>query len=115
MDFIPGNDLATRWLRRKAELTHEKVLAWGDQLLATLEYLHTLTPPIIHRAIKPVNLKLTAEGWLVLLGREIFVAGLAARAKAASIDCVGHGEKEADIEEVIRGALTITAAASPPR
>ncbi|MCE7988107.1 MAG: hypothetical protein DYG89_43635 [Caldilinea sp. CFX5] len=67
MDFIPGEDLATLFLRRKAALTPATVLDWGDQLLATLDYLHKQTPPVIHRDIKPANLKLTAEGQLVLL------------------------------------------------
>jgi tetratricopeptide (TPR) repeat protein len=67
MDFIPGDDLATLWLRRKAELTPETVLGWGDQLLATLDYLHNQTPPVIHRDIKPANLKLSTEGQLILL------------------------------------------------
>jgi len=42
------------------------VMDWGDQLLSALEYLHKQTPPVIHRDIKPQNLKVTEEGQIVL-------------------------------------------------
>jgi serine/threonine protein kinase len=42
-------------------------LEWADQLLDALDYLHTHEPPVIHRDIKPQNLKLTARGHIVLL------------------------------------------------
>jgi serine/threonine protein kinase len=38
-----------------------------DQLLDALSYLHSHEPPIIHRDIKPQNLKLTDENHIVLL------------------------------------------------
>ncbi|MBK9768022.1 MAG: protein kinase family protein [Chloracidobacterium sp.] len=40
---------------------------WADQLLDALSYLHSHEPPIIHRDIKPQNLKLTDENHIVLL------------------------------------------------
>jgi serine/threonine protein kinase len=43
------------------------VLGWADQLLGVLEYLHKRQPPIIHRDIKPHNLKLAEDGQIVLL------------------------------------------------
>ena len=42
-------------------------LVWADQLLDALDYLHTQEPPIVHRDIKPQNLKLTARGQIILL------------------------------------------------
>jgi serine/threonine protein kinase len=42
-------------------------LRWADQLCDALDYLHTQDPQIIHRDIKPQNLKLTARGQIVLL------------------------------------------------
>jgi hypothetical protein len=71
MQFIPGDDLGTLLERKHKAFTSveglEQVLAWADQLLDVLEYLHGHTPPIIHRDIKPQNLKLTPRGDLVLL------------------------------------------------
>ena len=43
------------------------VLFWADQLLDALTYLHSHEPPIIHRDIKPQNLKLTDENHIILL------------------------------------------------
>lgn len=37
------------------------VLSWGDQLLNALEYMHKLAPPVIHRDIRPENIKLTSS------------------------------------------------------
>jgi hypothetical protein len=67
MQFIPGDDLATLLQRRGGPFPPEDVLRWADQLLDALDYLHAHQPPIIHRDIKPQNLKLTPRGGVVLL------------------------------------------------
>src|SRR2546422_11067254 len=41
--------------------------SWADQLLDALIYLHTRERQIIHRDIKPHNLKVTANGQIALL------------------------------------------------
>ena len=43
------------------------MIAWADQLLDALIYLHTRDRQIIHRDIKPHNLKLTSNGRIALL------------------------------------------------
>lgn len=67
MQFIPGEDLAQMTVRKQGPFPPDQVLTWGDQLLDALDYLHTQDPPIIHRDIKPQNLKLTARGQIILL------------------------------------------------
>jgi len=67
MEFITGDDLAEMLKKRGSAFPISQVLDWGDQLLSALEYLHKQTPPVIHRDIKPQNLKLTEEGQVVLL------------------------------------------------
>src|SRR5688572_23290055 len=58
MQFIEGDDLAQMMTLRQGPFPPEQVLTWGDQLLDALDYLHTQNPQIIHRDIKPQNLKL---------------------------------------------------------
>ncbi|NJP06811.1 MAG: serine/threonine protein kinase [Chloroflexaceae bacterium] len=67
MQYIPGDDLATLLKQRSHPFPVDQVLDWADQILSVLEYLHRQEPPIIHRDIKPQNLKLTSEGQVVLL------------------------------------------------
>jgi eukaryotic-like serine/threonine-protein kinase len=67
MQFIPGDDLATLLHRHGRPFPPDEVLHWADQLLDALDYLHTQEPPVIHRDIKPQNLKLTPRGGIVLL------------------------------------------------
>jgi serine/threonine protein kinase len=67
MQFIPGEDLFEMQARRQGAFPQSDVLRWADQLCDALDYLHTQDPQIIHRDIKPQNLKLTARGQVVLL------------------------------------------------
>src|SRR6267142_5438527 len=67
MQFIPGDDLSQMMTRKQGPFPPDQVLTWGDQLLDALDYLHTQDPQIIHRDIKPQNLKLTGRGQIILL------------------------------------------------
>lgn len=67
MEHIAGDDLAKRLEGAQKPFPLSWVLFWADQLLDALAYLHTHEPPIIHRDIKPQNLKLTDENHIVLL------------------------------------------------
>ena len=67
MQYIPGEDLFEMQARRGSGFPPADVLQWADQLCDALDYLHTQDPQIIHRDIKPQNLKLTARGQIVLL------------------------------------------------
>lgn len=67
MQFISGDDLAEKFGQRRTPFPAGEVFTWADQLLDALDYLHTQEPPIIHRDIKPQNLKVTARGQIILL------------------------------------------------
>src|SRR5213593_1086159 len=67
MQYIAGEDFYEMLTRRNSPFSQAEVLRWGDQLCDALDYLHTQDPQIIHRDIKPQNLKLTARGQVVLL------------------------------------------------
>ena len=57
MDFVEGEDLRER-LARGGELLLDDVIRWGSQICDALSYLHGRTQPVIHRDIKPGNIRL---------------------------------------------------------
>ncbi|HVQ39005.1 MAG TPA: serine/threonine-protein kinase [Pyrinomonadaceae bacterium] len=67
MQFIGGVDLARIISQQPGPLPPEQVIAWADQLLDALIYLHSRDRQVIHRDIKPHNLKLTSTGKIALL------------------------------------------------
>lgn len=67
MEYIDGEDLSEMMEHEGRVYPLKDVLNWADQLLDALEYLHTQEMPVIHRDIKPQNLKLTSRGQIILL------------------------------------------------
>jgi len=66
MDYVEGEDLKER-LAREERLPEADVLRWAGQICDALTYLHARTPPVIHRDIKPGNIKLNAAGEAILV------------------------------------------------
>ena len=67
MEFVPGDDLMQTLERQGTPFPHDQVLNWADQILDALDYLHNQENPVIHRDIKPQNLKVTPKGQVILL------------------------------------------------
>jgi len=67
MEYIAGEDVATILEREKRPFPVETVKKWADQLLDALDYLHNQSIPVVHRDIKPQNLKITPQGDVILL------------------------------------------------
>ena len=60
-DYIEGETLNTI-LERNGAQPQDLVVDWAKQLCSALEYLHTRTPPIIYRDMKPANVMLKPDG-----------------------------------------------------
>jgi len=66
MDFIDGEDLRNR-MERLGILTEDDAVHIGAAICDALTYLHTRKPPILHRDIKPGNVKITPDGHIFLV------------------------------------------------
>ena len=73
MDFVEGEDLeetlarATAQVNPTGHLSPQLALPWILQVCDALNYLHNQSPPVIHRDVKPANIKITPEGRAVLV------------------------------------------------
>jgi eukaryotic-like serine/threonine-protein kinase len=66
MDYIEGEDLRQR-LDRIGILPDEEVIVIGVAITEALVYLHSRTPPVFHRDIKPGNVKINPHGQIYLV------------------------------------------------
>lgn len=66
MDYIQGNSL-NKALEEYGAQPQENVIEWAKQLCDVLGYLHTRTPAIIYRDMKPANIMLKPDGNVTLI------------------------------------------------
>src|SRR5512134_2664824 len=66
MDYIEGEDLRQR-MDRTGLLAEEEVIVIGAAVCDALTYLDSRRPSIIHRDIKPGNVKITPNGHIFLV------------------------------------------------
>src|SRR5262245_23605500 len=66
MDYIEGEDLRQR-MERMGNVTEDESILIGAAMCDALMYLHTRKPPILHRDIKPGNVKITPDGHIFLV------------------------------------------------
>ncbi len=87
MDYIPGDDLGTV-LKQEGIQPIDRVLKWAEQLSSALTYLHNQKPPVIHRDIKPGNLKLMPTGEIILV--DFGIAKAADTSQATATGAMGY-------------------------
>lgn len=95
MDFIDGEDLRQR-MERQGTISEEEAVMIGAAMCDALTYLHTRKPPILHRDIKPGNVKITPDGhiFLVDFGLAKVVQGTQATTTGARAMTPGYSPPE---------------------
>ena len=66
MDFIEGEDLRQR-LDRLGPLPEQEVIIIGVAICDAMAYMHSRQPMIVHRDIKPGNVRITPSGHIYLV------------------------------------------------
>jgi eukaryotic-like serine/threonine-protein kinase len=66
MDFVEGEDLRER-LDRLGPLPEQEVIIIGVAICDALAYMHSCKPMILHRDIKPGNVRITPDGHIYLV------------------------------------------------
>lgn len=80
MDYIEGRTLS-EILKKEGPQPQDKVVEWAKDLCKALDYLHSMTPPIIYRDMKPSNIMVKPDGKVKLIdfgtAKELDVESLA--------------------------------------
>lgn len=103
MDFIEGRNLE-EVLREEGSISEEQCVLWIMDILDALKYLHSQSPPVIYRDMKPGNVMLTRDGKLKIIdfgiarekkvGRVSDTVALGTRGYAAPEQFGGQGQSD---------------------
>lgn len=66
MDYIEGEDLR-QWLEQRGTISERNAIVIGITICEALTYLHTRQSKVIHRDIKPGNIRITSNGKVYLV------------------------------------------------
>lgn len=67
MDYVEGENLQEKLDQARAPLPEKDVLRWVGQVCDALAHLHSRSPQVIHRDIKPQNIIIRGDGQAVLV------------------------------------------------
>ena len=100
MQYVEGKDLAEIIAQQPGPFPRLAVVAWADQLLDALIYLHAHERQIIHRDIKPHNLKVRPNGQICLLDFGLAKTQADAAGDISCTSVFGYTPRYAPIEQI---------------
>src|SRR6202045_3883090 len=68
MEFVPGRSLEKLLEQTNSPLPEEQTIKWMIQVCEALTYIHSRTPPVILRDLKPGNIMITPDNEVQLIG-----------------------------------------------
>lgn len=71
LENVDGDDFQTLLETNSSPFNVSDVIAWADQLLDGVAYLHSLTPRIIHSRITPRSIRLSVDGKVKLYSHAV--------------------------------------------
>ena len=71
LEYVEGKDLQSLINQSGKGLLWAQVVNWFGQVGEALAYLHSQTPPIVHRDVKPANIRIKSNSQAMLLGNGI--------------------------------------------
>lgn len=92
MDYVAGDDLRsvlTDALSRGRRLDEQAVRRWAEDVCDVLDYLHRQEPPIVHRDVKPANIKLSPDGRIRLVDLGLALEADAEAGRTATVVAAG--------------------------
>jgi tetratricopeptide (TPR) repeat protein len=67
MEFVPGRSLEKMLEQTNSPLPEEQTIKWMIQVCEALSYIHSRTPPVILRDLKPGNIMITPDNEVQLI------------------------------------------------
>lgn len=92
LEAVEGDDFATLLAKNQRPFALADVLRWADQMLDGLNYLHNFAPQIIHKSIRPRNIRLAIDGNIKLTAY-----GLAENGEASLTTSLGDDSPESTV------------------
>ncbi|GEM_PF-3001026 len=92
MEFVEGRTLEEKLQAAGGKLGELEVVDIGLQIAETLDYLHSLKPPVIYRDMKPGNVMITDTGKVKLI--DFGIARFFQSTRMTTFGTVGYAPKE---------------------
>jgi len=101
-EYVDGRSLAET-MRSDAPTDTAEMVAWMAEILGVLDYLHRLSPPVVHRDVKPGNILIDPgntlidndqRAWLVDFGTVQAAVASAEEASSTSAGTFGYAPME---------------------
>jgi len=103
MDYVQGDDLIVL-VQNAGHLGEAQALEWLEQVCDALTYLHSRQPPVIHRDLKPTNIRIRSDQRAMLV--DFGIAKLFAQGKDTAYGARGVSAGYSPLEQYGMGTTT---------